>query len=57
MPDILRVNGIEVTFAKREVMNGIQQVGLPSPVIAYETIDLVGELKRCFAVILEVGQG
>ena len=41
MPDILGINRVEIAFAKRQVMDGIQQVCFSSPVITDKTIDLV----------------
>jgi hypothetical protein len=44
VPDILAINGIEVTLAERKVMNGIQKVGFPDPVIPDKTVDLIRKL-------------
>jgi hypothetical protein len=54
MVDVLRINGIEITFAKRQVMNGIEQIGFSGAVSSNETIDLIGKVKICFAVVLEI---
>ena len=54
MSDILAVNGIEITLTERKIMNRIHQVGLPYPVIADKTVDLVRELVVSLRIILKV---
>jgi hypothetical protein len=56
MPDVLLVGGAEKTLAKREVIDGIQDVGLPCPVEAHETIDVLRQLQICRFTVLEVRQ-
>ena len=45
MHHILRINRIRGTFAEREIIYRIQQVGLPHPVLSDETIHLVREIQ------------
>jgi hypothetical protein len=42
--DVLAIDRIEITFAERKVMNGIQKVGFPYPVVTDKAIDLIREL-------------
>ena len=56
MPDVLLVGGTEETLAKRKVINGIEDVGLPCPVQAHETIDILRQLQIRRLAVLEVGQ-
>ena len=37
----LAVRRIDVTFAERQVMDGVQQVGFPHPVVPEKAINLV----------------
>jgi hypothetical protein len=55
VPDILGVDGVEIAFAKREVMDGIQQIGFSGTVITSKAIDLGRETGPCFPVILKIG--
>ena len=43
MEDILRVDGIPSAFAEREVIDGIQQIGLSHAVLPQETVQLIGK--------------
>jgi hypothetical protein len=38
MPDVLRINGIKITLAKAQVMNGIQYIGLSNAIVSNKTI-------------------
>ena len=54
--DVLLVGSAEEALAEREVIDGIEDVGLPRPVEAHEAVDILRQLQiRRFAV-LEVGQ-
>ena len=54
MTDILAVDRVEVTLAESQVMDRIQEVGLPDTIITYKAIDLVGEQVFCLRIILKV---
>ena len=56
MSDVLFVSGAEKALAKRKVIDGIQDVGLPRPVEAHETIDVLRQLQICRFTVLEVRQ-
>jgi hypothetical protein len=52
MLDILRVNGVGGTLAKRKIVHCIQQIGLPHPVLSDETIHLGREIQLHLLQIL-----
>ena len=54
MPDVLAVNRIEVTLTEREVMDGIQDIGLANTVVTYEAIDLWRKLKFGFRIVFKI---
>ena len=54
--DILCIDRVEITFAKREVVDGVEEVGLAGTVVANKAIDVVAELHVGLGVILEIGQ-
>ena len=56
MPDVLLVGGTKETLAKRKVIDGIEDVGLPCPVEAHETIDVLRKQQVSRFAILEVRQ-
>ena len=45
MPDILRCDRVEITFAESEVIDGIQDIGLTDAIGANQAIDLCIELE------------
>ena len=53
---VLHVDGIKVAFAEREVVDGVEEVGLPRPVVADEAVDIAAEGNVGFGIVLEVGQ-
>jgi hypothetical protein len=55
VPDILLIDRVEIAFAKGQVMNGIQEIGLSCPVQADEAIDLIRKVKFGLRIILEIG--
>jgi hypothetical protein len=57
MPYILCVNRIEIALAKAEIVNGIEQVGLPYTIIPDETIDAGREGNFSFGQIFKIQQG
>jgi hypothetical protein len=57
MPDILRIYGVKITFAKAEIMNGIQNIGFTNTVVPYKAIDTGRETYFNFLKILKVNQG
>jgi hypothetical protein len=40
MFDVLGINGVEIGFAKGQVMNGVEQVGLAGAVVTRKAVDL-----------------
>ena len=46
----------KITFAEREVMDGIQQIGLPAAVFTNHGVHLLCEIHRGFRIVLEVDQ-
>ena len=48
----LRVDGIVGATTERQVVDGIQQVGLPHPVVAYQTVHFRRQIERCLPDIL-----
>ena len=54
--DALMVVRRKITFAEREVMDGIQQIGLPAAVFTNHGVHLLCEIHRGFRVVLEVDQ-
>ena len=54
MSDILRGHRVEITFAKGEVVDGIQHVGLSYPIRTYQTIDFGVELEFTGVEILVI---
>ena len=56
MTDILLVGGAKETLAKREVIDGIENIGLPCPVEAHETIDVLRKQQVGRFAVLEIRQ-
>jgi hypothetical protein len=56
IPDVLAVHGVQITLTKGEIVNGIEQIGLPHPVLPHEAIDLLTERKIELFIILEVDE-
>ena len=54
-PNVLSVDRVEVTLAEREVIDGIEEVGLPHSVVADETVDSGAEIDVGVGVGLEIG--
>ena len=55
IPCPLSVYRIEIALAEREVVDGIQQVGLSHSVVAKQTVDSRTEVDVGVAVGLEIG--
>ena len=56
MPDIELVGGVEEAFAEREVINRVEDVGLPCPIEADKTIHLLRKRQVGGLAVLEIGQ-
>jgi hypothetical protein len=54
MTDVLGIDGIKITFAKRKIMDRIEKVGFPYPVISNETVDFIGKGKFRFGIIFKI---
>jgi hypothetical protein len=54
--DVLLVSSAKEALAKRKVIDGIEDVGLPCPIEAYETIDVLRKQQIGRFAVLEVGQ-
>jgi len=54
MPDIQLVDGIEVAFGKRKVVNSIKQIGFTGTIVSNKTIDFIRKSHFLLFVILEI---
>ena len=54
--DVQCVGQAAETLAEGEVVDGLQEVGLPHPVVAHQTVDVGAELHIEVGVGLEVGE-
>ena len=54
--DVLAVDRVETALAKRKVIGGIEQVGLPCPIVAEEAVDIATELDVGLDVAFEIAQ-
>jgi len=54
MPDILRIDRVEIAFAKGKIMDRIQQVRLAGAVIPDKAIDLIGKRQCRIFIILKI---
>jgi hypothetical protein len=52
--DVLRIDGIEIAFAKRQVINGIKQVSFTGGIVPYKTIHFWRKREFGYFVILEI---
>src|SRR5512139_3259423 len=57
MPDVLGIDGIKITFAQAQVMNGIEYIGFSDPVIPDKTIYAGGKRNLCIFEVLKIQQG
>jgi hypothetical protein len=57
MPDDLRIYRVGITPAEREVIDGVEQVGLPHPVVSHEAVNAWGEAELSLLDILVVQYG
>jgi hypothetical protein len=57
MPHDLRVNGVQHAAAEGKIVDGIQKVGLPHPVMTYKTVHLRRKLQGglCYVLIIQDG--
>ena len=56
MTDVLLVGGTKETLAKRKILDGIEDVGLPCPVETHETIDILRKQQVGRFTVLEIRQ-
>jgi hypothetical protein len=56
MRDVLGIDGVEITLAKAQIMDGIENIGLSTSVVAKEAIHLRTQLQICTSVVFEVNQ-
>jgi hypothetical protein len=54
--DILGIHGIQVAFTQGQVMDRIQNIGLPHPVFTHKTIDPFGQVDIHLFIILKIDQ-
>ena len=54
--DVLLVGSGKETLAKRQIVDGIKDVGLPCPVEAHETVDVLRKQQVSRFAVLEVRQ-
>jgi hypothetical protein len=52
--DILYIDGTEITLAEREIVDGIEQVGLACSVVANKAVNIATQLHIGLTVVLEV---
>jgi len=57
MHHVLGIDGIGGTLAERKIIDSIQQIGLPHPILSDETIHLVRKVKFHLFQILIVQYG
>ncbi len=53
--NILAIDRIEITFTEREVVYGIEQIGLTSAIIAHKAIDIAAKYDIGLCIVLKVG--
>ena len=54
--NVLAVDGVEIALAEGEIVGGIEQVGLPRPVVTHKAVDIATEFDISLRVVLEVGE-
>jgi hypothetical protein len=57
MQHILRVDGVTRTLAERQIIDGIQQIGLSHAVLPKEAVQLVGKSQVCLCYVLIIKYG
>jgi hypothetical protein len=57
MPYILIISKIKITFSKREIMNGIEQIGFSNAVQTGKAVNLLRKHQRYIAVVFKIIQG
>lgn len=57
MPNGLGIRTVEITFAKTEVMDGIQNIGLTRTIEPGKSIRTTAEIKFGFGVIFKIEEG
>lgn len=51
---ILAVDRIEIALAEGKIINSIQHIGLPYPIVADKTVHIAAELKISISMVLEI---
>jgi hypothetical protein len=51
---VLTIYWIEKTFTERKIIDCIQQIRFPNPIITYQTIDVGAEIHIQFCIGLKV---
>jgi hypothetical protein len=54
VPDILTVDQVKIAFGKRQVIDGIQQIGFTGTVPACETVNFFRKPQRRLTVIFKI---
>jgi hypothetical protein len=54
MTDVLGVHRVEIAFAQTQVVDGIQEIGLPHPVVSDKAIDAGRKRKLRFFHIFKI---
>ena len=54
--DVLLVGGAKEALTKRKVLDGIEDIGLPCPIEAHETVDVLRKQQVGRFAVLEVRQ-
>jgi hypothetical protein len=54
VPDVLAIGRVKKTFAKREVMDSIQNIGFALTIITGKTIYMATEIQFSFCIIFKI---
>lgn len=54
MVDYLRVDGIEGAMAKRQIIDGVEKIGLALAIAAEKAVELGREVERRLTYVLEI---
>jgi hypothetical protein len=54
MKNILAVNGVEITFAERQIINGIEQIGFARTIVTGKTVGSFIEQELRLMIVFKV---
>ena len=55
VPNVLLINAVKITLGKRQVVNGVEQIGFAAAVVAHKAVNLRTKFQFQFPVILKRG--